>query len=69
MYSNLDGRFINKKGVMMNDQSQRQITPVVQTNGEQVIPEFLLRKERKDGETEVFQSEDDVGTEDTTDVK
>jgi len=53
----------------MNDQSQRQITPVVQTDGEQVIPEFLLRKERKDGETEVFQSEDDVGTEDTTDVK
>ena len=53
----------------MNDQSKGKITPVVSADGQEVIPEFLIRQERKEGDTEVFQSEDDVGTEDSCDVK
>jgi len=53
----------------MNDQSQRQITPVVSADGQEVIPEFLNRQGRKEGDPEVFQSAEDVGTEDPSNVK
>jgi len=53
----------------MNDQIERQITPVVSANGKEIIPEFLLRKDRKESASEVFQSAEDVGTEDSCDVK
>jgi len=53
----------------MNDQSKRKITPVVSADGQEVIPEFLDRKERKEGDPEVFQSAEDIGTEDPDNVK
>ena len=54
----------------MNDELKRKITPMVQADGQEAVPEFLTRsKEQKKDDPEFFQSAEDVGSEDPSDVK